>query len=68
MKTRRKRHYSVAADQPDSAGEAIINEEQAQNVPPVVGSTSVEEPATEDVSDNAAAEISMLQVATNNSL
>ena len=68
MKTRRKRHYSVTADQPDSAGEAVINEEQAQNVPPVVGSTSVEEPATEDVSDNADAETSMLQVATNNSL
>ena len=68
MKTRRKRHYSVTADQPDSAGEAVINEEQAQNVSPVVGSTSVEEPATEDVSDNADAETSMLQVATNNSL
>ena len=68
MKTRRKRRYSVTANQPDSADEAAINEEPAQNVLPVVGNTSVEESATEDGSDNADAGLSVLQVATNNGL
>lgn len=69
MITRRKRRYSVtveSADQLDSTDEAVVDKQLAQNVPSVVGSTIVEESATEDGSDNADAEISVLQVATYN--
>ena len=69
MITRRKRRYSVtveSADQLDSTDEAVVDKQLAQNVPSVVGSTIVEESATEDGSDNADAEINVLQVATYN--
>lgn len=71
MDTRRKRRHSstvVSSDQPEGFDVATIDAEPAQEVPPVVGSTSVEESDTEDGLDNADAVISLLQVATNDPL
>lgn len=71
MNTRRKRRHSfsvVSSDQPEGVDAATIDAKPTQEVPPVVGSTPVEESDTQDDLDNADPLISLLQVATNNSL